>query len=147
MARAGADRKGILEALRQPIQLGSQRVVLTTSIGIAHSGVSAQGLTHHRVTAECTPESLLRDADSALHRAKALGGDRAVPFDAGMHQQALGHGLGKRVLAEGVETFEQLESLRALGWDEVSGFYLARPVPPADLIEAIEQGVRTLRER
>ena len=56
----------------------------------------------------------------------------------------LGHGLQKRVLAEGVETPEELHTLRRLGCDEVSGFYLARPVPPADLLAAMRQGVERL---
>jgi diguanylate cyclase (GGDEF)-like protein/PAS domain S-box-containing protein len=56
----------------------------------------------------------------------------------------LGHGLQKRVLAEGVETPEELHTLRRLGCDEVSGFYLARPVPPADLLAAMRQGAERL---
>ena len=37
------------------------------------------------------------------------------------------HNLGKRVVAEGVETGEQLSMLRELGCDEAQGFLLARP--------------------
>jgi diguanylate cyclase (GGDEF)-like protein len=47
----------------------------------------------------------------------------------------LGHNLGLRVLAEGVETEAQLEAVIALGCDEVQGFYFSRPLPP-DQIEA-----------
>lgn len=39
----------------------------------------------------------------------------------------LAHGLGARVVAEGVETAEQLETLRRLGCDAVQGYFLARP--------------------
>ncbi|OAQ20083.1 putative bifunctional diguanylate cyclase/phosphodiesterase [Thermosulfurimonas dismutans] len=42
---------------------------------------------------------------------------------------ALARALGKRVVAEGVETREQLECLCKLGVDEIQGFYFARPLP------------------
>ena len=41
--------------------------------------------------------------------------------------------LGLEVVAEGVETEEQLRLLRDLGCDRAQGFLLARPLPPADL--------------
>jgi EAL domain-containing protein (putative c-di-GMP-specific phosphodiesterase class I) len=42
---------------------------------------------------------------------------------------ALGHSLGKRVTAEGVETEEQLAFLRERGCDAVQGYLLGRPGP------------------
>ncbi|WP_276954232.1 putative bifunctional diguanylate cyclase/phosphodiesterase [Allomeiothermus silvanus] len=42
---------------------------------------------------------------------------------------ALGHGLGLKVLAEGVETPEQLAWLREAGCDLAQGYGVARPVP------------------
>ncbi|MBL8349267.1 MAG: EAL domain-containing protein [Burkholderiaceae bacterium] len=39
----------------------------------------------------------------------------------------LGHALGKRVIAEGIETEDQLEWLRALGCGHAQGFLLGRP--------------------
>jgi len=53
------------------------------------------------------------------------------PDDAGIVQAviSLGHVLGLRVVAEGVETQEQLDFLRANGCDEVQGYYLGRPAP------------------
>ena len=40
---------------------------------------------------------------------------------------SLAHGIGKRVIVEGVETEAQLEVLRSLGCDEVQGFLFGRP--------------------
>lgn len=45
----------------------------------------------------------------------------------------LSHGLGKRVLAEGVESEEQLSLLRKLGCDAVQGFYINPPLPQQKL--------------
>ena len=42
---------------------------------------------------------------------------------------AMAHGLGKKVVAEGVETESQLAFLRALGCDAIQGFLYSRPVP------------------
>ena len=41
---------------------------------------------------------------------------------------ALGHNLGLKVVAEGVETEEQIEFLRANGCDELQGYYFSKPV-------------------
>ena len=41
---------------------------------------------------------------------------------------ALGHSLDLKIVAEGVETREQHDTLRELGCDELQGFYLSQPV-------------------
>ncbi|MGD9597160.1 MAG: EAL domain-containing protein [Steroidobacteraceae bacterium] len=41
---------------------------------------------------------------------------------------AMAHALGKTVVAEGVETIEQLDFLRERGCDVVQGYYLAKPM-------------------
>ncbi|MBL8115776.1 MAG: EAL domain-containing protein, partial [Acidobacteria bacterium] len=43
------------------------------------------------------------------------------------------HGLGLRVIAEGVETPQQLEVLRGHGCDAVQGYLVARPAPPEEV--------------
>lgn len=44
----------------------------------------------------------------------------------------LGHALGMKVTAEGIQNGEQLAMLRALGCDHVQGFIYSRPVPAAE---------------
>jgi diguanylate cyclase (GGDEF)-like protein len=46
---------------------------------------------------------------------------------------AMAHSVGMRVIAEGVESREQLELLRDNGCDLVQGFLLARPMPAAEI--------------
>lgn len=46
----------------------------------------------------------------------------------------MAHDLGMEVVAEGVETQEQLQFVKEAGCDAVQGYYLARPMPPADCI-------------
>jgi EAL domain-containing protein (putative c-di-GMP-specific phosphodiesterase class I) len=45
---------------------------------------------------------------------------------------ALGKALNMTVVAEGVETLEQLELLRKPGCDEIQGYYFSRPLPKAE---------------
>ncbi|UWP59337.1 putative bifunctional diguanylate cyclase/phosphodiesterase [Ruminococcus gauvreauii] len=47
--------------------------------------------------------------------------------------------LGLRVVAEGVETNEQLERLRDLGCDYVQGYYFARPMPIEEFEKLIKR--------
>jgi diguanylate cyclase len=53
----------------------------------------------------------------------------------------LASGLGLRVVAEGVENVEQLDRLREYGCDLGQGFLLGRPVPLAELLQAVEAQV------
>jgi EAL domain-containing protein (putative c-di-GMP-specific phosphodiesterase class I) len=46
----------------------------------------------------------------------------------------MGHALGLKVLAEGVETHEQARMLRDQGCDEVQGYLYGRPVSAEQLI-------------
>lgn len=45
----------------------------------------------------------------------------------------VGHSLGKRVIAEGVETVEQLDFLESIGCDYGQGFFIDRPMKAADI--------------
>ncbi|HEX6036760.1 putative bifunctional diguanylate cyclase/phosphodiesterase, partial [Longimicrobium sp.] len=74
-ARAVAER--VHDALREPFPLDGRPVFTTASIGIAVGGAGA------------TPESLLRDADTAMYRAKSGGRARCEVFDPTMHTTAV----------------------------------------------------------
>ncbi|HLF98087.1 MAG TPA: EAL domain-containing protein [Methylococcaceae bacterium] len=57
----------------------------------------------------------------------------------------MAHALSLSTVAEGVETVEQLDYLRGEGCKAAQGFYLARPMPPAEFVQRyISGGGRTL---
>jgi EAL domain-containing protein (putative c-di-GMP-specific phosphodiesterase class I) len=58
----------------------------------------------------------------------------------------MGHALGLKVLAEGVETEEQARILREQGCDEVQGFLYSRPVPAEELFAMLRDGQAPPRE-
>ena len=52
---------------------------------------------------------------------------------------AMAHGLRITVIAEGVETREQLEFLRDNGCDEIQGHYFSKAVPPDEFVRLLEE--------
>lgn len=54
---------------------------------------------------------------------------------------SMGHSLNMKVLAEGVESSEQLQFLSEFGCDEGQGYYLAQPMTPADLTKMMSQRI------
>lgn len=59
------------------------------------------------------------------------------------HVIALAHGLGMEVLAEGVETAEQLSFLRDVGCDVIQGYYFSRPLPEEQFLKLVDQWNKT----
>lgn len=55
----------------------------------------------------------------------------------------LAHGLGRSVIAEGVETADQLKLLKGFGCDEAQGFYLGHPQPADEIDRICMAGTRT----
>jgi diguanylate cyclase (GGDEF)-like protein len=58
---------------------------------------------------------------------------------------ALAHGLSLVVIAEGVETEDQLAFLAAIGCDKVQGYLFSRPVPAADMGRLLSGAAQLLR--
>jgi len=51
---------------------------------------------------------------------------------------SMGRSLNLRVIAEGVETPDQLDFLKAHECEEAQGYYFSRPVPPEKLVKLLE---------
>jgi diguanylate cyclase (GGDEF)-like protein len=65
----------VTSCMVEPFHFQGREVTVTASIGVARSSGDATAL------------SMLRDADAAMHRAKAAGRDRVVHFHTDMHRQ------------------------------------------------------------
>jgi len=70
--------KRVEKELSLPFNLGGHEVFTTVSIGIAPSTIGYE-----------RPEDVLRDADTAMYRAKSLGKSRHEVFDKEMHAHAV----------------------------------------------------------
>jgi diguanylate cyclase (GGDEF)-like protein len=68
----------VRHALREPLHVGEHTLFVTVSIGIALFSDVAM-----------VPDDLLRDAETAMYRAKELGRDRHAVFDASLHGRAV----------------------------------------------------------
>lgn len=104
-----------------------------------HSQASAVRLTAqvelHGVGPEAQPEHIRAVLEMLLSKVDA---SMAIGFIDAFEeklrgQPAIAHGMGMGVVAEGVETAEDLEMLKDMGCDVAQGFHIARPMPAADL--------------
>ena len=68
----------VQKQLASPVTIGEHEVFTTASIGIALSG-----------TGYTCPEEMVRDAETAMYRAKTRGKDRHEVFDAPMYRRAV----------------------------------------------------------
>ena len=70
----------------------------------------------------------------------------------GMHEQPqnieivhavlmLGRSLGKKVIAEGIETAEQLSTLKDIGVSVGQGYLLSRPLRPAQVLALFDRAL------
>ncbi len=55
---------------------------------------------------------------------------------------SLGKNLQLDIIAEGVETHEQQEFLRAEGCEEVQGYLYSHPIPEPEFLELLKKGIR-----
>ena len=104
----------ILESLATPFRLGEQEVFTSASIGIALSSTGYE-----------KPEDILRDADTAMYRAKLEGRSRYEVFDRDMHEhavQALQLESELRRALDRAELVLHYQPIIALQDDRISGF-------------------------
>ena len=76
--------------------------------------------------------------DQSFVRQISTGGDDTIIVTAII---ALARSLRLRVVAEGVETAEELAFLREHQCDEVQGYYFSRPVPPDQFASLLRAGI------
>ncbi|MBI5781063.1 MAG: GGDEF domain-containing response regulator [Rhodocyclales bacterium] len=72
---------------------------------------------------------------SFVHRLVEAPVDRAIVRGV----VTMADALGKRVIAEGVETAQQADYLHAMGVDEIQGWYVGKPMAPAALTERLHE--------
>lgn len=143
----------IQQALTRPFMLNGHEVFVTTSIGITLSNTGYED-----------PENVLRDADTAMYRAKESGKARFEVFDSSMHSHAVALLQLENDLRRAIERREfrvYYQPIIDLETDEVSGFEaLVRwyhpergLVPPDEFISIAEEtglivdiGIGVLRE-
>jgi diguanylate cyclase (GGDEF)-like protein len=104
----------IQETLNQPFELEGQEFFTTASIGIAYSETGYE-----------RPEDILRDADTAMYRAKANGKARHEVFNVNMHTRALEALRMENDLRRAVENEEIIpfyQAIVSLKTGEITGF-------------------------
>ena len=128
----------IQETLSHPFDVGGQEVFASVSIGIATT------------VGHDTPETVLRDADTAMYRAKASGGARVELFDSDMRQRAVARLQVETDIRQAMEREEfrvYYQPIIALDSMTLSGFEgllrwshpLRGIVPPSEFIPVAEE--------
>jgi diguanylate cyclase (GGDEF)-like protein len=124
--------KRILSALKSPIWLDGHEIFVTTSIGIA---LSSPNYTQ--------PAQLLRDADTAMYRAKSRARGRYEIFDVSMHTHAyrqlqMENDLQRAV--EGGQFHLHYQPIVSLGTEDIYGFeaLIRWPHPQHGFISPVE---------
>jgi diguanylate cyclase (GGDEF)-like protein/PAS domain S-box-containing protein len=114
----------LLDALRQPLQIDGNEITTSASIGITFSSMGYEN-----------PADMVRDADTAMYKAKAAGKGRYALFDSALHTQVshrmrLEGELRRALAAGGLSVVYQ--PLYDLASGRVTGFEaLARWLHPA----------------
>jgi EAL domain-containing protein (putative c-di-GMP-specific phosphodiesterase class I) len=88
------------------------------------------------------PIDILKIDQSFVHDATTDPDDAALV----MAIITLAHNLRLKVIAEGVETEEQLRFLRLLRCDEIQGYLISKPLPADEFRELLVRGPDVLRD-
>lgn len=129
----------VKEVLEQPFALSGRELFVTASIGIKYSGVTDE-----------EPEDLLRDADTAMYSAKALGKAQYQEFDARMHSHAmtllqiesdLRRAIDREEFEVNYQPIVSLESGRINGFEALVRWRHPERglIPPSDFIHIAEE--------
>ncbi|MEJ3744176.1 EAL domain-containing protein [Actinomycetes bacterium KLBMP 9797] len=136
----------IIDRLSAPLHVGSAEVVITPSIGLV--GAPA-GMAPVAAVAAVTAEALMRDADTAMYRAKSDGRGRWTEFDASMHERvrdrveielALRHALTTGQLELAYQPIVEMDSGALVGAEALIRWtHPSRgPIPPTVFIPVAE---------
>ena len=141
LSEAGLDPRALELEITESVAMEDVELTMTTLAELRKSGVSIAiddfGTGHSSLS------YLKRFPIDALKVDKSFVADLPEGFEdsaivASVIQ--LANGLGIRVVAEGVETAEQIEFLREHGCREVQGFYFSYAVPPEEILKLIVTG-------
>ncbi len=80
------------------------------------------------------PLDAIKIDQSFVRQITTISGETAIV----MAIISMGRSLNLRVIAEGVETQDQLEFLKVHQCDEAQGYYFSRPIPPEQLVKLLE---------
>ena len=139
LAQTGLVPNGLQLELTESVLIGNEHYAMKTLQALADAGVSVaiddfgtgysslSYLRHLRVDALKIDQSFVADL-------------RTRPDDTAIIRAiiAMAHSLKLDVVAEGVETLEQLDFLRAAGCDTIQGFFIGKPLAYAAAIAFIE---------
>lgn len=126
-----ADERGCLSALRQFKQRG-----VTIAVDDFGTGYSSMSYLQRLPADELKIDRSLIGGLGADVPLRPTAGQVVTDFALVIVRSIieLGHSLGLRVVAEGVETAETLATLISLGCDEVQGNLIARPMPAEQVL-------------
>jgi diguanylate cyclase (GGDEF)-like protein/PAS domain S-box-containing protein len=139
--RSDAERvaERILDVLRPSFPIEGRNVYTSVSIGIALGNEDYQ-----------SPEEVLRDSDTAMYKAKLLGGSRTAVFDSEMRNRAMARLRIETALHGAIEGNEfrlqyqpiiSLDSLRTTGFEALLRWNHPEMglVPPAEFVTIAEE--------
>jgi diguanylate cyclase (GGDEF)-like protein/PAS domain S-box-containing protein len=123
----------VIRDVRETIQKLRQLHAVGITVAIDDFGVGYSSLSYLKDF----PIDQLKMDRSFVQNLPHSGNDAKIA----RHIVEMAHSLGLSVIAEGVETSEQLHFLKGIGCDEVQGYLLSRPVPAEDFERLLQQPI------